>query len=53
LHLYLQKPTPAGLLAIHISNNRLNLEPIVANLGYDNGIVGPAQQDLLVTPAER
>jgi spermidine synthase len=52
LRLYLQKLTQAGVLAVHISNNHLDLEPIVANLAHDSGLVGLAQQDLRVTPAE-
>ena len=52
LRLYLQKLTQAGVLAVHISNHHLDLEPIVANLAHDSGIVGLAQQDLSVTPVE-
>jgi hypothetical protein len=52
LRLYMQKLGKSGLLAIHISNDHLDLEPIVANLAYDAGIVGLAQRDLGVTPAE-
>jgi|SoiMethySBSTD1v2_1073268.scaffolds.fasta_scaffold2708850_1 hypothetical protein len=48
----MQKLTPAGLLAVRISNDHLDAESIVANLAYDRGIVGLAGQDLLVTPAE-
>jgi hypothetical protein len=52
LRLYMQKLAKSGLLAVHISNDHLDLEPIVANLADDAGIVGLAQRDLGVTPAE-
>jgi spermidine synthase len=52
LRLYVRKLTRDGLLAVHISNNHLDLEPIVANLAHDGGMVGIAQKDLRVTAAE-
>ena len=52
LRLYMQKLAQAGLLAVHISNNHLDIEPVVANLAHDSRIVGLAQQDLRVMPLE-
>jgi len=52
LRLYMQKLAQAGLLAVHISNNHLDIEPVVANLAQDGGLVGLAQRDVRVTPAE-
>jgi spermidine synthase len=52
LRLYMQKLAQAGLLAVHISNNHLDIEPVLANLAHDTGLVGLAQQDLRVTPVE-
>lgn len=37
--LYLSKLSDGGLLAIHISNRRLNLKPVVAALAADAGLV--------------
>ncbi|HUP40164.1 MAG TPA: fused MFS/spermidine synthase, partial [Vicinamibacterales bacterium] len=39
LQLYMAKLQPGGLLAFHISNNFLNLAPLVANLARDAGLV--------------
>jgi hypothetical protein len=36
---YLTKLTPDGILAIHITNRHLNLEPVVANLARDSNLV--------------
>ena len=36
---YLEKLTPDGVLAIHISNRYLNLEAVVGNLAHDAGLV--------------
>jgi hypothetical protein len=40
LRLYLEMLRPNGLLAIHISNRYLDLEPVVANLAEDGGLKG-------------
>ena len=37
---YVQKLTPDGVLALHISNRYLDLAPVVGNLGLDAGLVG-------------
>ncbi len=52
LRLYLRKLTDSGLLAFHISNTHLELEPTVANLAYDSLIVALARHDASVTPDE-
>jgi hypothetical protein len=52
LRLYLRKLRESGLLAFHISNNRLDLEPMVANLARDAQLVALAQFDEKVSPDE-
>ena len=52
LGLYLRKLTESGLLALHISNNRLDLEPTVANLAHDAQLVALAQFDERVSADE-
>jgi spermidine synthase len=52
LRLYLRKLEGSGLLAFHISNNRLDLEPTVANLAHDGQLVALAQFDERVSPDE-
>jgi hypothetical protein len=52
LALYLDKLAPGGLLAFHISNRYLDLEPVLAALAHDAGLVGLLQRDLAVTEAE-
>jgi hypothetical protein len=37
---YLTKLTPDGVLALHITNRHLDLEPVVANLARDSHLVG-------------
>ena len=40
LRLYLEMLRPDGILAVHISNRYLDLEPVVANLAEDAGLEG-------------
>src|SRR4029450_3378867 len=40
LRLYLEMLAPDGLLALHLSNRYLDLEPVVANLAEDAGLRG-------------
>jgi hypothetical protein len=52
---YLVKLEPNGLLAIHISNRDLNLEPVVGNLAFNSGLAArinqkPASHDHQVQP---
>jgi spermidine synthase len=49
--LYDAKLAAGGLLAFHISNRRLNLEPVVASLASDGGLVAFYQQDTLPGPS--
>ena len=53
LGLYLDRLAPAGVLAFHISNQHLDLEPVIADLARDAGLVALLQVDTDVTPAER
>ncbi len=43
--IYRKKLQPGGLIAIHISNVYFNLEPVVANLAADMGMVARVQHD--------
>jgi hypothetical protein len=45
LELYLQKLSEDGILALHISNRYLNLEPVLGNLADALGLVGLFQFD--------
>jgi hypothetical protein len=45
LHLYLEKLADGGLIAVHISNRFLRLEPIVGRLAEETGLVCLAQYD--------
>jgi SAM-dependent methyltransferase len=45
LRLYLDMLAPDGLLALHISNRQLRLEPVVANLAEDAGVTALIQSD--------
>jgi spermidine synthase len=49
LALYVQKLAPGGILAFHISNQHLNLEPVLANLAQDAGLVCRNQEDGEIT----
>jgi hypothetical protein len=43
--MYLQKLTPRGILAFHITNRYLDLRPVVANLAHDAGLVAFIRAD--------
>jgi len=45
LQLYLTKLTPSGILVFHISNNYLDLQPVVATLTRDAGLIGLIEAD--------
>ena len=49
--LYLSRLNDGGVLAVHISNNHLNLRPVVAGIARDLGLAGRAQ--LQRSPADR
>src|SRR5262249_3508227 len=42
---YLPKLAEGGIIAFHISNRHLRLEPVVANLAEDAGLVGMVGDD--------
>ena len=48
LRLYLDKLARSGLLAFHISNRHLDLEPTVGNLAHDAGLVALAQLEAAI-----
>jgi SAM-dependent methyltransferase len=52
LALYLRKLAPGGRLALHISNNYLELEPVFANLAHDAKLTCLTRYDPANTPGE-
>jgi SAM-dependent methyltransferase len=52
LALYLQRLAPGGLLAFHISNLHLDLEPVFANLARDAYLACLTRDDTYVSPEE-
>jgi hypothetical protein len=44
LEVYLSRLAPGGIVAFHVSNRYLNLEPVVAALAYDAGLAARAGQ---------
>jgi hypothetical protein len=48
--LYLSKLTENGILAFHITNRRLNLEPVMGNLAHDASLVALYDRDLSPGP---
>ena len=52
LALYVAKLAPGGVLAFHISNQHLDLEPVFANLARDAGLVALTGTDTAVSTAE-
>ena len=53
LQLYLDKMTDHGLLIFHISNQYLDLRPVVGNLAQNQGLVCLLQNDLTLSEQER
>jgi len=53
LGLYLRKLAANGVLAFHISNRHLELQPVLEDLARVAGLVGLAQHNLSITEAER
>jgi hypothetical protein len=45
LRLYLAKLADNGIVAFHITNRRLDLQPVVANLAFDAGLTGLIRND--------
>jgi predicted methyltransferase len=52
LDLYLRKLAPGGVLAFHISNQYLDLKPVVGGLARHAGLTALAQDDLLLSVEE-
>ncbi len=52
LSLYLRKLAPGGLLAFHISNLHLDLEPVFANLARDAHLASLIRYDTVLSPEE-
>lgn len=52
LELYVRKLAPGGMLAFHISNRYLDLEPVLANLAEDLRLVALGCDDMSLTDAE-
>ena len=53
LQLYLDKMTDHGLLIFHISNQYLDLSPVVGNLAQNQGLVCLLQNDLNLSEQQR
>ena len=53
LGLYFRKLAANGVLAFHISNRHLELQPVLEDLARVAGLVGLAQHNLSITEAER
>ena len=52
LALYREKLTSGGILAFHISNQHLDLEPVLAQLAHDAQLTALMRDDTRVTPEE-
>ena len=52
LQLYLDKITDRGLIIFHISNQYLDLSPVVANLAQELGLVCFLKNDLILSEQE-
>ncbi|MCX6030329.1 MAG: fused MFS/spermidine synthase [Chloroflexi bacterium] len=53
LALYLEKLASGGLLAFHVSNRYLDLEPVLGNLAQDAGLMALFQIDREISEAEK
>lgn len=51
LALYLERLEPQGLLAFHVSNRHLNLEPVLARLADEAGLAAVIRRDRLAQDA--
>jgi SAM-dependent methyltransferase len=52
VEIYLRKLAPGGMLAFHISNRYLDLEPVLANLAADLRLVALGCDDMSLTEGE-
>ena len=50
--IYRRKLKPDGILAVHVSNRYLDLEPVVARLGQEVGWSARAERDLDLSPEQ-
>lgn len=53
MRLYFEKLAPEGVAAFHISNQFLDLAPVLGNLAWASSLVGWAQDDLSVGKEEK
>ena len=53
IQLYRRKLTPQGLIAFHISNRHLNLEPVLASAAEETGLSGVLRSDRTLTDIDR
>ncbi len=53
LALYLDRLSPHGILAFHISNRHVDFEPALAGLAQDAGLTCLFQEDAVPSPAQR
>jgi len=53
LQLYASKLAPGGLVAVNISNRYINLEPVLAALAQELGLVGRQQRDEFISEGDR
>ncbi len=51
--LYVSRLKPSGVLALHVTNRFLRLEPVAAAIARELGLVGLAQSDGTLSPRER
>jgi len=52
LRLYLRKLTPNGIVVFHISNNYLDLQPVVSTLAADAGLASLTERDTRISEAQ-
>ena len=52
LALYRAKLAPGGVLAFHVSNQYLDLKPVLGDLARDAGLTAMFQDDLVLDPDE-
>src|SRR5262249_32598734 len=52
VELYVSRLQPDGILAVHISNRYMNLEPLVAAVGQQNGLFGLVDYDKVMPDSD-
>jgi hypothetical protein len=53
VRLYRAKLAGGGLIALHLSNRAIDLEPVVGRLAWDAGLVARVRHDRALTPEQR